>query len=107
MVKPGALDDLRVLTGEMVEATRAEPGVLSYERFISADGTVVHVYERYADAAAAVAHLRMFARQFGRRFMGLVAHTRCTVYGTPSAELRRMLDGFGATYLASFDGFSR
>ena len=60
-VKPGALEALRALTGKMVEATRGEPGVLSYERFLSADGMVVHVYERYADAAAcggALTHVR-------------------------------------------------
>ena len=106
-VKPGALEDFRALTGEMVEATRGEPGVLSYERFVSADGMVVHVYERYADSAAAVAHLRTFGRQFGDRFVGLVDRTRFTVYGTPSAELRGMLDGFGATYMAPFGGFTR
>jgi quinol monooxygenase YgiN len=59
VVKPGTLDNFRALTGEMVEATRGEPGVLNYERFISADGTVIHLYERYADSAAAVAHLRV------------------------------------------------
>src|SRR5712691_2510477 len=106
-VKPGALEDFRVLTGEMVEATRGEPGVLSYERFVSADGMVIHVYEWYADSAAAVAHLRTFGRQFGDRFAGLVDRTRFTVYGTPSAELRGMLDGFGATYMAPFGGFAR
>jgi len=106
-VKPGALNDFRTLTGEMVEATRGEPGVLSYERFISADGKVVHVYERYADSAAAVAHLRTFRRTFGDRFAALVDRTRFTVYGTPSAELRDMLDGFGAIYLTPFGGFTR
>lgn len=106
-VKPGALEDLRALTGEMVEATRGEPGVLSYERFVSADGMVVHVDERYADSAAAVAHVRTFGRQFGDRFVGLVDRTRFTVYGTPSVELRGMLDGFGATYMAPFGGFAR
>src|SRR5262245_41602914 len=105
-VKPGALESFRALTGEMVEATRGEPGVLSYERFVSADGTVVHVYERYADSAAAVAPLRRFEKTFGKRFVDLVDRTRFTVYGTPSAELCRMLDGFGATYLRPFGGFS-
>jgi len=106
-IKPGALDDFRTLTSEMVEATRGEPDVLSYERFISADGKVVHVYERYADSAAAVAHLRTFRRTFGDRFVALVDRTRFTVYGTPSAELRGMLDGFGAIYLTPFGGFTR
>ena len=45
-VKPGELDNFRALTREMVESTRDEPGVLSYERFVSADGRVVHAYER-------------------------------------------------------------
>jgi quinol monooxygenase YgiN len=45
VVKPGELDNFRTLTEEMVECTRGEPGVLSYERFISKDGRVVHVYE--------------------------------------------------------------
>ncbi|SRR5712692_5737185 len=52
-VKPGELDNFRTLTEEMVECTRGEPGVLSYERFVSEDGKVVHVYERYADSAPA------------------------------------------------------
>jgi quinol monooxygenase YgiN len=106
-VKPGALEDFQVLTGEMVEATREEAGVLSYERFVSADGMVVHVYERYADSTAAVAHLRAFRRQFGKRFAGLVDRTRFTVYGSPSTELRGLLDNFGATYMAPFGGFAR
>jgi len=103
-IKPGALDNFRALTAEMMESTRGEPGVLSYERFVSADGQVVHVYERYADSAAAVAHLRTFVRKFGGRFVGMVDRKRFTVYGTPSAELKGMLDEFGATYLEPFGG---
>ena len=106
-VRPGAFEHFRELTAEMVAATRGEPSVLSYERFVSADGSVVHVYERYADSAAAVAHLRTFGRMFSRRFVSMVDRTRFTVYGTPSAELREILDGFGATYLAAFGGFSQ
>jgi quinol monooxygenase YgiN len=106
-VKPGELDNFRALTAEMVESTRGESGVLSYERFISEDGRVVHVYERYTDSAAAVEHLRTFGRKFGGRFVGMVDRAQFTVYGTPSAELREMLDKFGATYLEPFGGFSR
>jgi quinol monooxygenase YgiN len=60
-VKPGQIENFQALTGEMVESTRDEPGVLDYERFVSDDGKFVHVYERYADSAAAVAHLRLTA----------------------------------------------
>lgn len=88
-VRPGELDNFRTLMAEMLESTRGEPGVLSYERFVSEDGKIVHVYERYVDSAAAVAHLLTFGREFGGRFVGMVDRRRFTVYGTPSEELRR------------------
>ena len=106
-VKPGELANLRALTGEMVQATRAEPGALIYERFVSEDGKMVCVYERYVDSAAAVAHLLAFASAFGERFSKTVERKRFMVFGTPSDELRAMLDRFGATYLGPFGGFSR
>jgi hypothetical protein len=81
--------------------------VLIYERFVSADGSVIHVHERYTDSAAAVTHLRTFGRVFSRRFGNLVVRTRFIVYGTPTAELRETLDGFGAIYFLHFGGFSR
>ncbi len=84
-----------------------EPNVLIYERFVSADGSFVHVHERYTDSAAAVAHLRTFGRVFSRRFSSLVDRTRFIVYGTPTAELWEILEGFGATYFSHFGGFSR
>jgi quinol monooxygenase YgiN len=105
-VKPGELEHFRRLTAAMIEATRQESGVLVYERFVSEDGTVVYVYERYANSAAAVAHLRAFIQQFGSRFSNLVERRHFTVFGTPSAELKKILDGLGAIYLHPFGGFS-
>jgi quinol monooxygenase YgiN len=104
-VKPGQINNFRALTTEMVESTRAEAGVLNYERFISDDGNFVHVYERYTNSATAVAHLQIFAKNFSERFMTMVDRTRFTVFGNPSNELRRLLDQFGATYLRPFDDF--
>lgn len=106
-VKPGKLDDFQALTSEMVEYTKGEEGVLIYERFISEDGKVVYVYERYANAAYAVAHLQAFGEKFGERFVDMVERKRFTVFGRPSHALREILDQFGATYLDPLDGFSR
>ena len=92
-VRPGALEAFRELTAEMVAATRAEPNVLIYERFVSADGSVVHVHERYAHSAAAVAHLRKFGRIYSTRFATLVDRMRFFVYGSPSAELPDLSSG--------------
>jgi hypothetical protein len=63
--------------------------VLNYERFVSADGNFVHVYER-------------FTKNFSDRFMMMVERTHFTVFGNPSDELRGLLDQFGATYLTPF-----
>jgi quinol monooxygenase YgiN len=102
-VKPGQIDNFRALTTEMVASARQEAGVLNYERFVSADGNFVHVYERYTGSAAAIAHLQRFTKSFGSRFMTMVERTHFTVFGNPSDELRELLDQFGATYLSPFD----
>lgn len=102
VIKPGQLDSFRALTGEMVESSRRDAGVLGYERFVSKDGKFVYAYERYADSAAALAHLRTFEKKFGGRFLGMVDRRRFMVFGTPTDELKRVLDRFGATYLRPF-----
>ena len=106
MVKPGELGNFRALTKEMMETTKGEPGVLIYERFVSEDGRIVHVYERYVDSVAAVAHLVAFGKQYGERFKGMVDRKRFTVFGAPSEELRSILDRFNADYLDLLEGFS-
>lgn len=98
-VRPGCLDPFVALTAEMVAATRQERGALSYQRFVSDDGARVDVYERYADSAAAFAHLANFVRVFGERYAALVERRNFTVFGAPSGELRAMLDRFGSVYL--------
>jgi quinol monooxygenase YgiN len=105
-VKPGELENFRALTREMVEFTKSETGVLIYERYVGKDGKIVCIYERYVDSVAAVAHLRAFAKLYGERFVKLVERRRFTVFGSPSDELREILDNFGATYMDLFDGFS-
>jgi quinol monooxygenase YgiN len=102
-VKSGQINNFRALTTEMMESTRAEAGVLNYERFISDDGNFVHVYERYANSAAAIEHLHTFTKKFSERFMTMVDRTHFTVFGNPTDELRELLDQFGATYLRPFD----
>src|ERR1700730_301138 len=104
-VKPGQLASFRALTGEMLAVTRRERGVLSYQRFVSEDGTIIHIYERYADSAAAVAHLDAFAKRFASRFGSMVERKTFTVFGYPSVELKSVLDRFKATYLKPFGDF--
>jgi quinol monooxygenase YgiN len=104
-VKPGQLDNFMKLTQEMVASTRNEPGVLSYQRFVGDDNKIVHAQERYVDSDAALMHLQNFAEKFAERFVSMVDRMRFTVYGTPTAELKELLDGFGAVYLSPFGDF--
>lgn len=107
-VKPGALERFRALTAEMVDFAQGEAGVLAYERYVSPDGTLVHVYERWADSPSAVDHLRAFAERFAGRFSRLVERRRFTVYGDPSEDLQRLLRGVGATdFLLPLEGFAK
>ena len=106
-VKAGQLDALCALTNEMVESTKSEAGALIYERYISHDRQIVHVFERYVDANAAVAHLTSFGKTYGERFGKMVDRKRFTVFGTPTSELKEILDPLGATYAAALAGFSR
>ena len=106
-VREGRLDDAKALVPEMVAATRDEAGALTYEYFLSDDGTSCHIYERYADSDAVMAHLGNFGANFADRFMACFEPTSLSVYGQPSDEVRAALDGFGAVYLATLDGFRR
>ena len=75
---------------------------MSYQRFVSEDGTSVHVYERYSDSGAAVAHLDAFAKHFAGRFSAMVERKTFTVFGDPSAKLKAVLDRFDAMYMKPF-----
>ena len=106
-VKDGQLDTFEELMKEMVEGTGEEPRTLSYEWYVSEDGAVVHIFEKYADSDAMLVHVNGFLEKWARRFMGCVDITRFVVYGDPSPAAREILDGWKATYLRPFGGFSR
>ena len=106
-VKPGRLEAFRALTNEMVESTRAEPGALIYERFLSKNGEIIYVVERYSDSSAAIEHLVLFRETYGEKYAAMVERKRFTVFGSPSIELKQMLDDFNVEYIDSFAGFTR
>jgi quinol monooxygenase YgiN len=109
-VKHGKLDTFRELMEEMVSGAKNQPGTLSYEWYISDDGSTVHVVETYADSAAVVAHhvSEGFAlKNWAGRFMDCAEVTRVNAYGDPDASAREILDRLGASYHSAWGGFSR
>ncbi|HVC87816.1 MAG TPA: antibiotic biosynthesis monooxygenase [Gaiellaceae bacterium] len=106
-IKPGELENFRALMDEMVDSTRAEPGALGYEWFVSDDGAAVHIYERYLDSDAVMVHLGTFGEKFAGRFLSAVDPSRFTVFGNASDAVSEALAGFGPTYMGFFGGFTR
>ena len=106
-VKPGKIDAFRTLMEEMVESTRAEPGAVVYEWFVSDDESVVILYERYADSAAVLTHSAAFQAKFAGRFLELVDPVKFTVLGTLNDEAKAALSRPGRVFLEPFGGFAR
>lgn len=107
-VREGREDDLRALMAEMAAATETnEPGTLDYEWSLSADGRQCHLWERYADSAAAMAHAATFGSRYAARFFDVLAPVRLVLYGSPSDEVRAALAPFSAFVMEPAAGFSR
>ncbi len=90
-----------------MQSTRKEPNTLAYEWFLGADNTSCHLYERYADSAAAMIHLGTLGEKFADQFTPMVDIKQFTVYGAPNDEVKGVLTGFGATFMGQLNGFAR
>ncbi|MDX1407945.1 MAG: antibiotic biosynthesis monooxygenase [Saprospiraceae bacterium] len=105
-IKPGQRETLRGLMEEMVAHARLhEPGTLRYAWSISKDQTECHMYERYADSDAALAHMQHFREQFASRFMECVIPTRFLVYGNPTETLKAAWPPGAVQIFTPFGGF--
>ncbi|MTD40055.1 hypothetical protein GIX45_15850 [Erwinia sp. CPCC 100877] len=96
-VKPEKEAELRELINDLIESTRLEKGVSNYHW--AKQGAIYHSLEHFADNKSALKHLQNFGEIFAERYMSLGTVLSTTVYGNPSADVRDILDGFGAAYL--------
>ena len=106
-VSDGHLEQFRDLMNEMVEHTRAEGGCMTYDWYVMADGSEVHIQERYADNEAALSHLANFGANFAERFMALVTPRSFVVYGPANDDIKGALSPMGAVFMDHFGGFRR
>ncbi len=106
-IEPKHLAAFRELAKAMIANARTEPGTLTYEFYVSEDGRICHIYERYSNDAAAQQHSATFASKFEKRFLELATPTRLHAYGRPDAKTRANLDGPHTKFLAPFDGLRR
>jgi quinol monooxygenase YgiN len=107
-VGEGQGDALRALMEEMVTSTKSnEPGALDYLWSIAEDGRTCHIFERYVDNAAVMAHLGTFGEKFAQRFMAILSPTRLTLYGAPSDEVQKALAMLSPVVMRPLGGFTR
>lgn len=100
--------DFQALMAEMIDQVRAnEPGTLAYEWSTSTDGKVCNIYERYADSAATMAHIKTFGARFAQRFFEILKPIRMTVYGAPDAAVKQALEASTPVYMQAVNGFHR
>jgi quinol monooxygenase YgiN len=107
-VPSGRMDDFKRVVDQLVAATKEEPGALEYEYSASADQSTVDIVERYRDSNAVVAHVtQTFGPKFSKPFLDIAKPVRFVVYGTPTAEAKKVLEGFNPVYMTPFNGFTR
>ncbi len=102
----GNLGALKRLTSEFCEATREEEGTIAYEWSLSADESVLHIYERFADSGAALAHLERVGPRLPELF-GLVSLTEIECYGAATGAFKEAVKELPVVYFESFNGFHR
>lgn len=105
-IHPGKLDDFQGVARDLIAKTQSEAGTLGYEWNLSEDKTVCHIYERYADADALLAHVQSFGA-FAKRFMEACHPTRFHVYGTPTEAVKTALADLGPVYFSPIGGIKR
>jgi quinol monooxygenase YgiN len=105
-ILPGQIGNFRAVAKDLIAATQQEPGTLNYEWNLSRDETSCHIYERYHDSAAFMAHVQTFGK-FAERFLQACRPVRIDIYGSPGEEARAALADFHPTFYAPLGGFSR
>ena len=106
-INPGRFEDLKTLVAELFEANRNKVGFLTYEVAISDDRQVCHIYERFQDSDAFLAHLQLFNANFAARFFEILKLTRLVIYGEPSVQVREALAEANPVYMAPLGGFRK
>lgn len=103
-IKDGERAAFDAVMHDLIEASSKEAGTMHYEWYIAEDQTSIHVYERYQDAAAAMAHLGTFGAH-AERFLAAVEVTGFVVYSKLTPELEEGVAVLNPVSMTPFGGF--
>jgi quinol monooxygenase YgiN len=99
---------VKEINTEMVKNTKNnEPGTLTYDWSISADGKTCYFFEHYANSEAVMIHTKTFGEKFADRLLGMIEIESFEVFGNPDDKVKDSLSPLGAKFRQSIGGFSR
>ena len=102
------LGEFQSIAQAMTEASKAEPGTLGYEWFVSADGKRFRLVEAYVDSGALEAHFMGPAVQdWVPKLAAVCKVDGFEIYGDPGPKVAEMAGGFGAIVYKYWLGIDR
>ena len=105
-IREGKFEELKKLAPIFCEMTKNEEGVIAYEWSVSADGKMLHIYERYTDSDASLAHLANISSKLPE-LMEIVAITEIECYGAATSTFKEAVKDLPMVYWENFEGFHR
>jgi quinol monooxygenase YgiN len=107
-INAGEFDKFEGIAQEMIASSQKEPGTLGYDWYLSGDGRRCRIVETYADADAALAHLKgPVVQELVPRLLEASSVGGFEVYGDPGLKAAQMLAGFGAEIFEPWHGLNR
>jgi len=104
----GKAEACKVIAEAMTESTKAEPGTLGYEWFVSADGQKFRLVETYIDAGAVEKHFEGAAvRYWVPKLVEVCSVEGFEVYGDPGPIVTAKAAGLGAVFFGYWLGINR
>lgn len=106
--KPESFDQITALASKMTEYFQSnEPDTTNFVFSVNSSHDEIHVYERYANSAQALLHMKAFGDLFGSDFMSLLTPVKVVAYGFPTDDLTAALSALSPVQMTSFQGFYR
>jgi quinol monooxygenase YgiN len=106
-VLPGQMDNFKQVVSKVIAAVAQEPGTLMYEWNFRQDQKTFDVIELYQSSEAALAHVKHVVAEFGKDLGQVQKGLQLTIYGSPDAQVKQVVEGFNPVYQTHFEGFIR
>jgi quinol monooxygenase YgiN len=107
-VKDGQLENLKEINAEMVQNTKNnEPGTLTYDWSVTADGKTCYFFEHYANSDAVMIHTKTFGEKYAARLLEMIEIKNFEVFGNPNETVKNSLSPLGANFHRSIGGYAR